>query len=49
MIDWLVNASARFVGGLSRTLRVVQTGVVQNYAVIFLAGVLAVVGWLIAK
>jgi NADH-quinone oxidoreductase subunit L len=49
MIDWLVNGSARFVGGVSRTVRVVQTGIVQNYVVIFLAGVLAVVGWLIAK
>jgi NADH-quinone oxidoreductase subunit L len=49
IIDWLVNASARLVGGVSRTLRVVQTGIVQNYVVIFLAGVVAVVGWLIAK
>ena len=29
VIDWLVNASARAVGFLSRTVRVVQTGIAQ--------------------
>jgi NADH-quinone oxidoreductase subunit L len=49
VIDWSVNALASAVGFLSNTVRVVQTGVVQSYAFVFLVGVLAIVGWLIIR
>ncbi len=47
VIDWLVNASARLVGFLSRTVRVVQTGIAQSYALVFVLGVVAILGWLL--
>jgi NADH-quinone oxidoreductase subunit L len=49
VIDWFVNALASAVGFISRTVRVVQTGVTQSYALVFLVGVIAIVGWLIVK
>jgi NADH-quinone oxidoreductase subunit L len=49
MIDWCVDAIARAFGFMSRTVRVVQTGVAQSYALVFLVGVIAIVGWLIVK
>jgi NADH-quinone oxidoreductase subunit L len=47
VIDWLVNASARTVGFLSRTVRVVQTGIAQAYVLAFILGVVAILGWLL--
>jgi NADH-quinone oxidoreductase subunit L len=47
VIDWLVNASARLVGFLSKTVRVVQTGVAQVYVLVFILGVVAILGWLL--
>ena len=49
VIDWAINAVAKAIGAISRTLRVVQTGIAQNYALVFLLGVVAIVGWLLAK
>jgi NADH-quinone oxidoreductase subunit L len=49
VIDWFVNALASAVGFISGTVRVVQTGVTQSYAIVFLVGVIAIVGWLIVK
>jgi NADH-quinone oxidoreductase subunit L len=49
IIDRLVNALARAIAALSRTVRVVQTGVAHNYMLVFLAGVVAIIGWLLAK
>jgi NADH-quinone oxidoreductase subunit L len=49
VIDWFVNGLASTVGFISRTVRVVQTGVTQSYALVFLVGVIAIVGWLIVK
>jgi NADH-quinone oxidoreductase subunit L len=49
MIDWCVNTLASAVGFISKTVRVVQTGVAQSYVFVFIAGVVAIVGWLIAK
>ena len=48
IIDWTVNAVARTTGAIGRTLRLVQTGVTQSYALIFLLGVVAIVGWILA-
>ena len=47
VIDWLVNASARAVGFLSRTVRMVQTGLAQAYVFAFILGVVAILGWLL--
>ncbi len=49
VIDWCVNAVARAVAFTSRVVRVVQTGVAQSYAFVFLLGVIAIVGWLLAR
>jgi len=49
VIDWFVNALAAAFGFVSKTMRVVQTGVAQSYALVFLAGVIAIVGWLITR
>jgi NADH-quinone oxidoreductase subunit L len=49
VIDWCVNALARLVGFISQTARVMQTGMAQSYALVFVAGVLLILGWLIAK
>jgi NADH-quinone oxidoreductase subunit L len=49
IIDRLVNALARAIAAVSRTVRVVQTGVAHNYMLVFLAGVVAIIGWLLAK
>jgi NADH-quinone oxidoreductase subunit L len=48
MIDGLVNGTARAVAAAGRTLRMVQTGVVHNYMLLFIAGVVMILGWLIA-
>ena len=45
IIDGAVNGSARFFGGLSETLRFMQTGVVQTYALGILVGILAILGF----
>jgi NADH-quinone oxidoreductase subunit L len=49
MIDWSVNALARTTGAIARTVRVVQTGVAQSYALVFLLGVVLVLGWILAR
>jgi hypothetical protein len=36
------------VAAAGRTLRMVQTGVVHNYMLLFIAGVVMILGWLIA-
>jgi NADH-quinone oxidoreductase subunit L len=48
VIDWTVNALGRAMAFAGKTLRVVQTGVVQSYAIVFLLGVVAILGWLLA-
>ena len=48
MIDGLVNGTARAVAAAGRTLRMVQTGVVHNYMLLFIVGVVMILGWLIA-
>jgi len=47
VIDWLVNGSARAVGFVSRGLRLLQTGAAQSYVVVFILGVVAILGWLL--
>ena len=47
VIDWTVNAVAKAFGLVSRTIRLLQTGVVQGYVLVFLFGVVAIIGWLL--
>ena len=47
IIDNTLNFSAKFVEATSNILRRIQTGVVQSYAVIFVAGILFILGYLI--
>jgi NADH-quinone oxidoreductase subunit L len=47
VIDGIVNGLPRLVAALSGALRVVQTGVAQNYMVVFVIGVVAILAWLL--
>jgi NADH-quinone oxidoreductase subunit L len=47
VIDNTINTGSKFVGFMSEILRRVQTGVTQTYVIVFLAGILFVLGWLI--
>jgi NADH-quinone oxidoreductase subunit L len=47
IIDGLVNGVGRFVKGTGNRSRILQTGYVRNYGVAFIAGLLAVVIWLL--
>ncbi len=47
VIDNTINTGSKFVGFLSEIFRRVQTGVAQTYALVFVAGILFVLGWLI--
>ena len=49
IIDGMVNGSARVVGAIAQTLRKIQTGVAQFYAVVFIGGILFVITWLLLK
>lgn len=49
IIDGIVNGSASVVRIIAENLRKMQTGVVQNYALIIVIGIVAVIGWLIVQ
>jgi NADH-quinone oxidoreductase subunit L len=49
VIDRIVNGAAQITAAAGRGLRLIQTGVVQSYVIVFLAGVVLIVGWLLAK
>jgi len=46
-IDFVVNAFGSVAQWVSRTVRVVQTGVTQNYVFVFVVGVILILGWMI--
>ncbi len=46
-IDGFVNGTARVVVVAGEAVKRMQTGIVQNYALLMLAGVIAILGWLI--
>lgn len=46
IIDWLANGFARVTAEAGATLRQVQTGLVQNYALSILVGVIFVLGYM---
>lgn len=45
MIDGAINGSARITGEISRGVRRLQTGVIQNYVTLFVVGILAILSW----
>jgi NADH-quinone oxidoreductase subunit L len=47
LIDGAVNGTAKLIGILSQFLRRIQTGVAQAYALVFVIGIILVLGWLI--
>jgi NADH-quinone oxidoreductase subunit L len=49
ILDGLVNGSAGLVGITARWARKIQSGVAQNYAIIFIGGIVFVVTWLLLK
>ena len=49
IIDGLINFSAKATEYASQFFRRLQTGVVQSYAVVFVAGILFIIGWLIIR
>ncbi len=49
IIDGTVNGLAKFFGGLASVLRRWQTGIVQNYAVTVVLGVIVILGYLLMR
>jgi NADH-quinone oxidoreductase subunit L len=49
VIDGLVNGSGKLVESLSGAARRIQTGVAQNYALIFVVGIIVVLGILVLR
>ncbi len=49
IIDNTLNYSAKFVEATSNIFRRIQTGVVQSYALFFVAGILLIIGFLIVR
>jgi NADH-quinone oxidoreductase subunit L len=49
IIDGLVNGSARVISGASSLMRKIQTGLVQNYAIIFVVGIIIIFAVLLIK
>jgi len=47
IIDGIVNGTAKLVDSISGTIRKIQTGVAQFYAVMMMVGIALVLLWLI--
>ncbi|MFA5511601.1 MAG: NADH-quinone oxidoreductase subunit L [Candidatus Kapaibacterium sp.] len=45
VIDGIVNGSAKTVALIGNRIKLMQTGIVQNYAVVMLAGIVAILAW----
>jgi NADH-quinone oxidoreductase subunit L len=49
IVDGLVNGSASLVAITAQWARKVQSGVAQNYAIIFIGGIVFILTWLLVK
>lgn len=49
IIDGTVNGTAKLFGFASTVIRKIQTGVVQQYAVYFVGGILAILFWIVLR
>jgi len=47
MIDGAINGSGRLTGGLGELIRRMQTGVAQSYALVFVIGIVVIIGWIV--
>lgn len=47
LVDGVVNGSANVIGVIGQNLRKIQTGIAQNYALLMMAGIVFIIGWLI--
>ncbi len=47
IIDGIVNGSGKSVSLISGSIRKIQSGVAQNYAVLMMAGIVAILAWLL--
>ncbi len=47
LIDGIVNGSARMIALTGEVIRRMQTGIAQNYALVMMIGILAVLSWLV--
>ncbi len=47
MIDGMIHGVARGTGGIGEMARRIQTGIAQQYVVLFMLGIIVVVGWLV--
>lgn len=45
VIDGIVNGSAKSIEMLGNRIRLMQTGIAQNYAVVMLAGIAVIIAW----
>ena len=49
VIDGIVNGVAEMVRGWARELRLAQTGLVKDYALAMLVGIVVVIGYFVLK
>ncbi|MBI2619418.1 MAG: NADH-quinone oxidoreductase subunit L, partial [Ignavibacteriales bacterium] len=49
IIDGAVNGTARLVGVVAQRIKQIQTGLAQSYATFFIAGILLILTWLMAR
>ncbi len=49
LIDGVVNGTAKLFGGIASVFRRWQTGIVQNYAVTFVLGLIIILGYLLIR
>ena len=47
LIDGVLHGLARMTGSTASAIRTIQTGVAQHYMMVFVLGILAILGWLI--
>ena len=47
VIDGIVDGSAKLVAFAARGIRLIQTGIAQQYAAVFVGGILLILLWLI--
>jgi len=46
IVDGVVNGTARSIAGASELLRKIQSGIAQNYAIMMMVGIVAILVWL---
>ncbi len=46
IVDGIVNGTAKMIEAIAQRLRLMQTGVAQNYAVVMMAGIVMIIGFM---